>query len=488
MAWNYAGYGYQIAVNLGLTSYIVRHISVTGYGLFLFIMSLSATLYLLDRGISSVLVQAYVEALSIHGNDRLNDLLCTTFLSLAALGALGVLIFFGIAALLPGPFNIPHAYLRQAAEIFVIAALVIQFWLPTMAIEHVYQASHRFDRINQIQLVNSTALAILSVLALALGYGIVGLALVQVVAAALKLLCFVVALPGAVRGARLSLSRFRPGLLKPLVNLSKWAFLSNISGYLFDSLVWIILGSLGSMGEAALFGLASKPPKQLWNLVDKGAKVTLPLLSRSAVEKDSAILRQTYLHTQKLIFGAIIPFIALGCFFARPLVLVWAGRQYAQAAVVMQWLLIGAFSQAVAYSSDLLLYACGEVKKAAQISLWSSALSIVAALLLVSRYGAVGMAAGLAVTQLIFNCGWFTVAACRIVNISFETLLRVLFEGLAWPLAALAGEILLARVLWPYLSAIWLVLLAFAGGLIYIGLWGLRTALPLYRSYAEVAA
>lgn len=488
VAWNYAGYAYQIAINIGLTSYIVRKVSVVEYGLFVFVISLSATLYLLDMGISSVLVQAYVEALTNHGRERLNDLLSTTFLSLIALGSVGVFIFCGIAAWLPGPFNIPHVYLHEASVIFIVAALVIQVGLPNMAIEHVYQASHRFDRTNQIQLVTSTVRGVLSVLVLAAGYGIVALAVIQLIVTLLKLVLLIAGLPATVPGAHLNLTRFRRVLLRPLVHLSKWALLSNISAYLFDMLVWIILGSLGSMGEAALFGLASKLPKQLWNLVDKGANVTLPLLSKSAAENDFVQLRQIYLRTQKLIFGLVLPFVVLGCVFARPLIEVWAGRRYAGAALVMQWLLIGAFSQAIAYSSDLLLYSCGEVKKAAKISLWSSAVSVLSALLLVSHYGAAGLAAGMAISQLILNGGWFTLTACRLAGVSLSTLLRALFGGLTWPLALLAVELLLLSHFWSHLSAVWLVILALAGGLAYIALWGFRTALPLYRNCTEVAA
>src|SRR5579863_10241546 len=86
IVWNYAGYVFQIAINLGLTWYIVRQVSVVEYGLFLFIMGLSVALYLLDMGLSSVLVQAFVEASTTCGKGRVNDLLGTTFLALTALG------------------------------------------------------------------------------------------------------------------------------------------------------------------------------------------------------------------------------------------------------------------------------------------------------------------------------------------------------------------------------------------------------------------
>lgn len=488
IAWNYAGYTCQIAFNLGLTWYVVRKITVVEYGLFLFVLSLSATLYLLDMGISSVLVQAYVEASSVAGRDRLNELLSTTFSALAGLGALGVLIFCGIAAFLPGPFNIPQAYLHEASLVFIVAAFIILVGLPTIAVEHVYQASHRFDRINQVQLFAAILLVALSILVLAMHHGIVALALVQLAVSCIRLLFLIAALPASVAGATLNLARFNSGLLKPLIHLSKWAFLSNLSACLFDMLVWLILGSLGSMREAALFGLAGKPTKQLWNFIDKGANVTLPHLAKASAERDSARLRQTYIETQKLVLGAVLPFVILGCIFARPFILVWAGSQYADAALVMQWLLLAALSQALAYPSDLVLYACGEVKQAAKISLWSSAISILAALLLVSRYGAAGLAAGMAVAQIVFNCGWFVRAACRVSGVSPAALFRSSFEGLPWPLAALAAEIVIARGFRSHFSAVGLVIFAAAAGLVYLALWGLRTVLPLYRGYVEVIA
>lgn len=487
IAWNYAGYAYQIAINIGVTWYIVRRVTVVEYGLFLFVMSLSATLYLLDMGISSVLVQAYVEALARGGKDRLNDLLSSAFVSLAALGTVGLLVFLGLALALPGPFKIPHGNLHEAFLIFVIAALIIQVSFPAIAIEQVYQASHRFDRTNQIQLIASTSQAALSIAVLVAGYGIVALAAVQLAASILRFLLLAAALPSSIPGIGVSLARFQWALVKPLLRLSKWALLHNLGAYFFDMFIWLILGSFASMRDAALFGLGQKLPKQVWNLVDKGANVAMPLMSQSAVVDDAHRLRHDYLKTQQLVFGAVLPFVVLGCLFARPLIVVWAGGKYADAAVVMQWLSIAALSQALTYPSDMLLYACAKVKKAASISLWSNIISILAALALVSRYGAAGLAAGMAAAQLIFNCGWFSLAACRASGTSPAALVRAWFHGMLWPIAVLALETLIARVVWLRLSPLELVIFGVFSGVVYLAFWGLRTALPLYRGYAEVA-
>ncbi|MGH9353058.1 MAG: hypothetical protein ACRD2G_13015, partial [Terriglobia bacterium] len=174
--------------------------------------------------------------------------------------------------------------------------------------------------------------------------------------------------------------------------------------------------------------------------------------------------------------------------FARPLILVWAGNQYESAAPVLRWLLLAALCQAISLPADIVLYACEELKRSALISVFSGVSSVLAALLLVSRYGAAGLAAGLAITQLIFHCGWFTGAACRVTDTTVAALVRALSEGLAWPVAVLALEIAIARRLWSHMSPFGLVIVALAAGVVYFLIWGLRTALPLYRGYTEVVS
>ncbi len=437
VAWNYAGYVFQITINLGLTAYIARYLALPEYGLLLFVMSLSSVLYLLDMGVSSILVPAYVSASLDANKERFTSLLSTMFWALAAFGAAGVMIFGLIATLLPGPFHIPPAYLHEAVILFIVAALVIQVSLPSIALEQAYQAALRFDRINQIQLATATLQLVLSILVLTTGFRIVALAIVQLIVAGARLLLMAVFLHPSVKVARLRLTHFNWSELRPLLHMSKWAFLNNLSGSFFDFAAWAILGSLGSMHEAALFGIAIKLPMQLRNLVDKGAHVAFPIWSQAAADNDQVRLAHSYLKVQRLVIGGILPFIILGTVFARPLLQVWAGRPYEVAGAVMQWLLLGALAYAFAYASDLILYASGHVRSAAFIALLGGLASTVSGLLLVPHYGATGLAAGMAVSQLSINCTLFTFAACKICGISLAQLLRYAVEGLGWPVLAL---------------------------------------------------
>jgi O-antigen/teichoic acid export membrane protein len=485
VAWSYAGYVFQIAVNLGTTAYVVRRVSVAEYGLLLFVLSLSASLYLLDMGISGVLVQSYVTVLAGQEKGRLNELISTAFWALAMLGFVGVVIFSAIAAILPGPFNIPQQYVHEAAIIFVIAALVIQVSLPRGALEQVYQASNRYDRINQIQLLTTAVQFVLSVAVLLAGYRIVALAIVQLVTALLSLALLILALPASVPQASLGLTGFKWALLKPVMNLGKWAFIDNLGFCLFNVLVWSILGSFSSLKEVAMFGLAARLPTQLRNAVEKGAHVALPLLSDLAVKNEMKGLQEIFFRTQKLVFGAILPFIVLGCVFAGPLIAVWAGNEYVQAALVMQLLLFGALGDSIAYSSGTLLYASSQVKRAAWMSLVLNAVSIGAVLLTASRYGAVGVAGAIAITQLILGGGWFTFAACRVCRGSPIALARDALNEVAIPGVLMILLTVIVVFVGKALPPLWLVLAAAAIGCTYLLVWSSRAAIPLFRRGTE---
>jgi O-antigen/teichoic acid export membrane protein len=377
--------------------------------------------------------------------------------------------------------------LHSASLIFLLTALYIQLALPAIALDQVYQAGGSFDRLNQIKLVCTTLQLLLTIAVLTAGYRIVGLASVLTITTALQLIFLFVALPSSVPSARFSLTRLRWSIVRRLVLLSRWAFLNNISAYILELFGWTILGSLGSMRDAALFGLASKLPKQLWNLVDKGASVALPSLSGHFLNNDLQSLQTGYLRSQKLVIGAVLPFIALGCFFAGPVIQVWAGTEYAQAAVVMKWLLLAALSHAILYSSDLLLYACGRVREAAWISAAGGTIGLFGSFLLVPRFGAAGMASSIAISQLLVCCTWFTVEGCRVSGVSLNALLRGVGNGLGWPTLAMSAGVVLAMSLHTVLSPLWLVICAIVSGILYLAIWGRRTALPIVRNQVEVA-
>lgn len=487
-AWNYAGYGCQLAINFGLTFFIVRILTQPEYGLLVLIISLSANMYLLDLGISSVLVPQYVSAAIEGGIARLNELVSAAFILLAALGTVGALVMAALAFILPGPFKIPPQLVHDGVLTFLFAAVTVQLALSTMAIEQVYHFAHRFDRLNQIRVISSVVQVILTAAALMAGYRVVGLAAIQSILAALQLLLLFIALPSSVPGVRFRIRRIRWQVLSGLWRQGRWAFLHNLSGSLFDAASWFILGALASMRQTALYGLALKLPRQTWSLVDKGTDVLLPGLSRSSAKGNIDHLRSIFFLEHTLLFGGVFPIALLGSVFATPILTLWAGSAYADAASVLRWLLLWIFAQCITYPSDELFYACGEVRNSSLFALITSTLALIAALFLTPRYGAAGLAASIALAQLLAACPLFLSTGLRISGASLQRLLATALRGTFLPATALLLAVALVLFFAKHLSPALLLAAATACGFLYFALWSRSVALPLYRSRIEIRA
>lgn len=485
VAWNYAGAGFEALAGLFLVSYIVRRIAVGEYGVFLLAMSVSALLSLLDLGLSSLLVQAYVSA---EKRERsVTDLLSTAFVALAAIGAVGVAVFVALAAMLPGPFNIPREYVGEASLVFVLVALAGQVSMPTIALDFAYQAFQRFDRLSHVQIATVTLRVVLTATLLAMGKGVVALATVQVVVSTVKMLLLFAGLKKYVPGARLDPRRFDWGVLRPLLKPGGWAVLDNCMRQMASSSDSFILGMFGSISGVALFGVGSKLPRQVWSLVSRGAIVMLPSLAEHHADEDVVRLRQLYLNAQRLVFTGVLPVVALGCVCARPLMQVWAGERYLGAAVIMQWLLFAALSLSMENSSDLLLYARGEVKTAARISTAESVANVLLSLVLVFRYGAVGLAVGTTLTHIFINALWYTPSACRSLGLRVSELLKAMLSGNGWAFALLAVEVVILELLRARVSAPAMVTLGVIAGFIYLAVWNARMVIPMRRMRVEAA-
>jgi O-antigen/teichoic acid export membrane protein len=238
------------------------------------------------------------------------------------------------------------------------------------------------------------------------------------------------------------------------------------------------------MDSVALFGVGNKLPTHVSTVVTRGAIALLPEFARQNASQ--ATLRRLYSTSLSLIIGGVLPVVVLGGVCAQPILQVWAGTPYLQAGTVMQWLLVAAFSFAIEHPSDLLLYGQGQVKVAGRMAIAESIANVVVSLVLASRYGAVGLAAGTAITHVIINVFWYTPTACRVLELSPLDLLKSSRQGLGWPVVLLLAEaIAMHSLVASGASAVTCVAVGVLLGLIYLLTWGFEVLLPLYRSGAE---
>ena len=473
-----------------LVAYVVRRVTVHDYGIYLLAQSLAAFLYLLELGIGSVLVPLYVSTFAEKGIAEVSRLASTLTIGLLGLGAAGACVLSGIALLLPRILRLPSGETGLTVEVLIIASAAVMLSLPQAPLEQLCQAFHRFDRINQLQIGAMALRVTLSVAVLAAGRGIVALAAVQVVVSLFRLAGLWMVSPAAIPGFSLRLS-FERRLLSRVFGMSRWAFGDDVSRRIGMNSEQVILGTLSTFEEVALFGIGSRLPAHMYQFAARGLSVLFPTLSEHHVESDTAGLRRTFSNALRICIMGLVPIATFAAICARPLIGVWAGPAYVKAAPVLACLLISSLSTVVMLPSDLVLYSHGRIPQAARFSIVETVGKIAVALVLAARFGAVGVAAGVALWHWCVNLFLYLPAACRVAQMRPSQLWRAaLFENAqrgsqARPTliqggAYIAGAaILVAGV--RQLSTTEMFLICVLVSLVYASVWISYTVLPMWR-------
>lgn len=445
VAWNYVGFLYETGVGIALVAYIARRVPVSHYGVFLLASSVAALLLLLDFGLPAVLVPTYVGEKVRGGAAAVSRVLKSATAALAASGFLGLSICIVVARFLPGPFHIGAELVSIAATVFVLIGLLVQIAMPARAFETAYAAFHRFDTLNRIQVLVATLRLVLTIWLLSRGAGVVGLAVAQLAATAARL-ALLVALLRPSTGVRPWAPGSHREILPPLLRNGRWALLDTVSRQVSLGADPIILGMFASMGSVALYGVGSRLPLQLANLVRKGVVVTMPDLAAGHAIGDVPNVRRTFVTTARTVATVILPVVLLLMILADDIVLVWVGPSYAGAVPVLRWLLVVTLIQVVSIPSDLVLYARYRFSTAARVSFGESLFKLALAVILVRPYGGAGLAAATAISHVCVTLLWFGPAACRAAELAPRKLAAALVRDASLPAAVMLLLLVALRV------------------------------------------
>jgi O-antigen/teichoic acid export membrane protein len=487
VSWNYLGYICEFAAGVLLLAYVVRRVSVEDYGIYLLAQSLAAFLYLLDFGLSNVLVQLYVAAFTSKGMAAVSRLASSLFVALLALGTLGAVALSLAAMAVPELVKLPAAQTSLALRVLVVAAFTVPLTMPSMALDHLCQAFHRFDRINQVQIAMVVLRVGLTVAVLEAGKGIVGLAVVQAVVALVRLLGLWAAARGGVQGFHFHPLRFDLARVGAALRAGGWAFGDDVARRAGTNSAPAILAGLSSFGQVAMFGLGGRLPAHLFQFAARGLSVMMPSLARHYNESDTERLRESYRNAYRVCLTGLLPLAVFAAICSRQLMEVWAGVAYRAAGPVLAWLLLLALSQVLEFPSDLVLYSHDRIRQAARFSAIETVALVVAALALARPFGAAGVAAGVALAHWCVNLFGYLPEACRVAKMRPWELWRAALGGFGGrqavgQSAAFAAG---AAALWVgahRLTPVEVFVACIAVGALYAAVWAACTLRPMWKA------
>jgi O-antigen/teichoic acid export membrane protein len=328
--FNLASQALILGTSFITTPYIVNKLGADSYGVVILLSTILGYLNFLDLGLSGALTRYLTECASVHDWERFRRLLWSSLIFYVSISS----IVATLLVLIPSQsilhvINIPPSLHNAFMIAFLIgiAAWVIGFLtLPPRAVLWAY---HRLDMASFSVLISGALQPILTVTALFLGYGIVGVSIAT-------LLTHVTVLITTIwMSTRLHRSWGKPiwdpQSLKPLFRHGGWLTLAQVVTQVVGSLDKILIGTYLSPASAGYYNISTSLPLKLWIIHGAFVSSAFPLIvSLKAHSASSAEVFHLVSRFAKSIILLLSPFALFFIFFGHTFLSVWINETYAR--------------------------------------------------------------------------------------------------------------------------------------------------------------
>jgi len=449
---------------------IVRGLGTDGYGILSIAFMVLGYFSIFDLGLSRATVKFVAEHLSPEQIHRVPGLVWTSLGLLIGLGCVGGALAAAFVPLTVTHYlKMPPSFVGEARTSLFILCASMPVMLGNDALRGVLEATQRFDLVNCVKIPGSVCFYLFAAIAASFGMRVSGVVLLLVLirlstSFAYLTLCFRV-LPDL----RNSFG-FSRKAIAPLATFGGWIMVSNVAGPIFGSLERFIIAAVVSVGALTYYSVPFDLVTKVLIFPASIAPALFPYFSFHGSRR-SEVAAVTSKSVRYLLL-LMTPVTAIFCVFAKDILRLWMGPQFAdQSAVVMQLVAASCFLSAFAYIPYTSVQALGRPDLKAKLDMVALPLYAVLAWLGARHMGINGAALAKLLVTLVDGAALFIIAwkmksfsprdcfsgpLLRAQGVSAALLFGVVLLGFFRLNLLLTGGVLVA-FLASYAAAFWLV-------------------------------
>lgn len=399
--FNLLGQILPMLVGVVTIPYIIKGLGTTGYGILSIASMLLGYFSIFDLGLSRATVKFVAENLSPERVHKVPELVWTSLSLLVALGCIG-----GIIAAIFVPvsvthfFKMPASFVGEARAALFILCASMPIILGSDALRGVLEAAQRFDLVNCVRVPTSILFYLLAVLVIPLGAHVAQIVTLMVGIRLISTFFYLFFCLRVFPGLKTHF-RFSREALRALATFGGWIMVSNVTGPLFGYLERFMIASVLSV---SLLSFYSAPYDLVSKIVIFPASIVpslFPYFSYHGRRKGSEVLEVTS-RTMKYLLLVLTPLVAIFVFFARDILKLWLGPQFADtSSTVLQITALGFFLNAFAMVPYTSVQALGRPDLKAILDLIVLPVYAVSSWWLMRQHGIIGGINGAAVAKLL---------------------------------------------------------------------------------------
>lgn len=444
-----------LAVNVGLGIFMMpftlRHLGTADYGLWMLVASMTYYFQLLDLGYGSGLVRHVADADARNEPARVNAILSTFVVVYAGLGLIAAA---GVAAVIvwviPHFPTLPASQIARAQALLAILGLRVAIGFPMTVFGAVTTARQYFALNNFVATGVALANGLVTYVVLSAGHGLLTL----VTATTALNVCSYGAYAWTARRAfpalRLRWSAFNPGLVREVTAYSIYLFVIDIAVQIGFNLDNVVVGAFWGTSAVAVYAVALRLADYQRQVCNQFNGLLFPVAVRFGAAGRRESLRQLMVDGTRIAVTLTVGVTICVIAFGRPLIARWMGPGFDASVLPLYVLAVTGIVLVGQGPIGNVLLGVGRHRLVAAACLAEAIVNLALSLVLVRRFGIVGVAIGTAIPVFLVNLFVIAPAACRQVGIAVPRFaFAVLAPSLAGGIPAVVVAMSLLRIAPP---------------------------------------
>ncbi|MGC1273669.1 MAG: flippase [Planctomycetaceae bacterium] len=442
--FNWAGRVCSFGISFVLTPIVLLSLGNEAYGIWAITMAAAGYYTLADCGFQAATIKYIAQFEASGDRDSLNKTVATTVTSCSVMAAAVAASGLAVCWVFPFLFELKSEGVATVRWTVLLSALTVAVQLQGQVFRATLRALKRFDLENVIAVTSQLLTATLMIVVVMAGYGLVAMALVNLVAAVLVRATEAFATTCLLKGVRITPGGFDRATFRLLFGFSSMNVIRRVCNEGRRNSGSLIVGYFLGPAAVPFFAVAHTLVKKTHSLTQSVSSVVLPVASElDAQQKREQLLRMMVLVPRLLVtfaMAATVVFVMLG----RPFVEFWIGADYVELTYPLLCILgVGFVANSFSGAQRQMLAGTGQIRAITILSVVSAILQIGLSLALVPTIGLVGIAWADLASSVVINTFACNYLACRVYGYPWgrhlaETLIRPLLTTVVGVLAALS--------------------------------------------------
>lgn len=453
---NWGSFAIGAAIGFLMMPFLVHRLGDTQYGIWVLIMNFTGYLGLFDLGVSGSVVKYVAEFKAKRDQHSLNQVCSAAYYiylvaGICAFGISMVLAFYFVHL-----FKIPSETITDARIVTIIVGLQIGLMLPFSFFTGFIRGMQRYDTVALISVIILLVRSACIVIFVLFGYGLITLALIHLGSTILG---------GCIRtfyvyhcnpGLKLTITLVNKEKLRLVSGYSLLIFLYYVASRMIFATQSFVIAYFLAAAAVTLYAIPQRLVEDM-RVVIMATGVLQPTVSHLDAEGKNEIVQRLLIggtkYTLMIVLPIAVSYVAVGYEFIS----LWMGPYYASASyatlVILTIAMVAHISQ---FTSTQILQGIAKHGSVTYIAVAEGLVNFALSLLLVKRYGVMGVALGTMIPMLITNLFIIPVYACRALKLSTfyflkESFVRPFLAALAFAFILYAASRITGLQTWPRL-------------------------------------